>query len=127
MTLIPQPQTEKSDDRARPAPAPDGAVALERTPKRRRAKARPTPPEPEVSHAQLCQQMAEEAQRLRLLAATVRERVKVPVIEEYVRSGRGPSYQRDYERWSKNEGVAEAFDRAAYRLEEALASPMLAG
>jgi hypothetical protein len=71
--------------------------------------------------------MADEAQRLRSLAATVRGRVKVPVIEEYLRSGRGPAYQRDYERWSKNEGVAEAFDRAAYRLEEALASPMLAG
>ncbi len=75
-----------------------------------------------MSHAELCRQMADEAQRLRSLAVAVRDRVKAPTLEEYVRSGRGPAYRRDRETWQRNAHVAYAFDAAASQLEQALAS-----
>jgi len=74
----------------------------------------------------LRQQLAEEAQRLRSLGAAVRASGKAPVLEEYIRSGRGPAYQRDNEAWMKNVHVAYAFEEAAWLLEQTVTSARLA-
>ena len=78
--------------------------------------------EPQVSHEELREQLAEEARRLRSMAAGVRARVKAPNLEEYIRTGRGPVYQRDSAAWRRDIDAAYAFDAAAARLEEALRS-----
>ena len=71
---------------------------------------------------ELRRQLVDEARRLRLLATAVRSRVTRPELEEYVQSGRGPAYQRDYEAWMKSTQAAYAYEEAASRLEQALGS-----
>lgn len=80
-------------------------------------------PSPQVSHEELQRQVAEQAEHLRSLAASVRARLPAPDVSEYVRTGRGPAYQRDREAWLRNIDVAYAFEAAASRLEEALRPP----
>ena len=80
-----------------------------------------------VDQAVLMDQMTQEARRLRSLADSVRARSRGPDLEEYIRRGRGPAYQRDREEWMKCVHAAYAFEEAASRLEQALASPTLRG
>lgn len=94
-------------------------------PRQTKPKPRRQPPAPEVSHEALCREMAEEARRLRSLAESVRASSESPVLEEYLRAGRGPAYQRDRDKRVKTLHVAYAYDEAASRLEETLASPAL--
>lgn len=91
------------------------------------ARSRTKSRQPELTRTELRRQLTDEAQRLRSLAAAVRGRMKAPKVEEYVRTGRGPAYQRDHDKWMQILHVAYAFEGAAYRLEEELESPALAG
>ena len=70
----------------------------------------------------LGRQLCEQAGRLRSLAEAVRSDGSPPDITEYVKTGRGPVYQRDNARWVRRLGVAYAFEAAAARLEEELRS-----
>ena len=72
--------------------------------------------------ADLKQELLDEAYRLRGLAELLRLQSPPPVLEHYIRSGRGPLYQRDRDAWMKTTHVAHAFDEAASRLEQVLAS-----
>jgi hypothetical protein len=85
------------------------------------ARTRTKPSRPDVTNEDLRQHLTDHAAQLRSLAATVRERGKPPVLEEYVRSGRGPAYRRAEAEWFKTLAALEAFDDAAARFEEALA------
>jgi len=73
----------------------------------------------------LREQVASEARRLRSLADAVRAQATVPNLGEYVRSGRGPAYQRDHAAWMKVANAAGALDRAAFELEQTLTSSLL--
>lgn len=76
----------------------------------------------ELGGDELRQQIADEARRLRSLAAMVRARSVAPNLSQYVRSGRGPAYQRDHAAWMKAASAAHALDDAAMRLEQAVAA-----
>lgn len=88
-----------------------------------KTKTKPHPPEPTAEQLQreLRQQLSEQAARLRSLAAAGRERGKPPVLEEYVRAGRGSAYRRAEAEWFKTLDAIYAFEGAAARLEESLA------
>lgn len=79
----------------------------------------------EMGREELRKQLTEEAARLRSLAASVRARSQKPELAQYISSCRGPTYQRDYETWLRNAHAAGAFDEAASRLEQMLASSLL--
>jgi hypothetical protein len=87
----------------------------------RLAKAKPagqsplSPPPVEESRAALA-----AAAHLHAVAEGRRGRAQTPDFQAYLRAGRGPAYQRDYETWSQHASVACAFEYAAHQLDEAL-------
>ena len=74
----------------------------------------------------LKQQLKQEANRLRELAGSVRAGVERPDLKGYVRSGRGPKYQEANDAYMGTLHAAEALKEAAYYLEQATSSHLLA-
>lgn len=73
------------------------------------------PPSPEECRVKL----SIEAQRLRVVAMSIRDWAAKPEFKEYLKSERGLMYLGDYDNWVKQTHVAFAFEQAAEHLDSA--------